>query len=214
MQIIKTKQSPNFSSRNGFKVDVVVLHSTDGLMPGCLDWLCNPVSKVSAHYIVTRTGAIYQLVNELLAAWHAGESAHDVNGDQVVTADEVRLNRRSIGIELESADGTYTKKQLDALQLLLLDIMPRRRIHIENLVGHKEITPRKNDPVNFNMPQYRLKIYACLAIINQPSPGKPIVFDDPVQYGEQDRPQPDERPGWRKFIDRIINAFKKLFSKE
>jgi N-acetylmuramoyl-L-alanine amidase len=65
--------SPNFwSGRNGHKIVAIVDHITAGLMPGCLSWLCDPASGVSAHYLVDREGNIYKLVNESDTAWGCG----------------------------------------------------------------------------------------------------------------------------------------------
>ena len=39
--------SPNYNTgRNGKKITAIVDHITAGYMPGCLDWLKNPKSKV------------------------------------------------------------------------------------------------------------------------------------------------------------------------
>ena len=45
--------------------DAIVLHYTgmrDG--PSAIDWLCNPASQVSCHYVVSESGDIIQLVPE------------------------------------------------------------------------------------------------------------------------------------------------------
>jgi N-acetylmuramoyl-L-alanine amidase len=65
--------SPNFDSREGHAVDMLVLHYT-GMKTAqeALDRMCDPAAKVSAHYMVDEDGTIYQLVKEDCRAWHAG----------------------------------------------------------------------------------------------------------------------------------------------
>src|SRR6185437_7432702 len=68
---IQHRSSPNYSSRGGSAITHVIIHVTEGNAPGCIDWLCNPKSQVSAHYVVDRDGTITQLVEEFQKAWHA-----------------------------------------------------------------------------------------------------------------------------------------------
>ncbi len=57
--------TPNFrSGRNGRKPLDIVDHITAGYYPGCLNWLQNPESQASAHYLVLRNGRILQLVED------------------------------------------------------------------------------------------------------------------------------------------------------
>jgi len=88
-------------------------------------------------------------VDENRRAWHAGES--EWNG-------RTWLNATSIGIELvnrgyvESADGRrlwypYSEEQIDALVLLLKDIMARHDLKPGAIIGHSDIAAqRKVDP--------------------------------------------------------------------
>jgi N-acetylmuramoyl-L-alanine amidase len=73
---IQWRQSPNYNARPPSKgVELVVIHATAGTSEeGDLSWLCSPKSRVSYHYLVGRTGALYQLVQESRRAWHAGRS--------------------------------------------------------------------------------------------------------------------------------------------
>ena len=56
--------SPNFGERT-LPITMLVLHYT-GMPSGAaaIDWLANPASKVSAHYVVDEAGQIYSLVPE------------------------------------------------------------------------------------------------------------------------------------------------------
>ena len=88
--------TPNCSSRNGIDVDGIVLHFTrGGDAKGTLRWFQMKEAKVSAHYVVSRSGKIYQMVMENRAAWHAGSSSSvpKLNGRK-------HLNGFTIGIEI------------------------------------------------------------------------------------------------------------------
>ena len=119
MNIVE-RGSPNQSARSTQSVDCIVIHSTEGSMPGCLEWLRNPQSQVSAHYLIARDATIYALVPESRKAWHAGRSEWRGRGD---------VNQFSIGIELENPPGNqtpYTAEQYTALAELMADIRSRR----------------------------------------------------------------------------------------
>ncbi len=66
------RHSPNFSSRQGTPISLVVEHDTEGGYPGTLDWLCNPHVPLSAHLVVKEDGSeCTQLVGFQDKAWHA-----------------------------------------------------------------------------------------------------------------------------------------------
>src|SRR3546814_5792327 len=62
MMRIVDRPSPNFDERNCRRpVDMVVLHYTG--MPtaaAALERLCDPVAKVSAHYVLDEDGTVYR----------------------------------------------------------------------------------------------------------------------------------------------------------
>jgi len=70
VQIIQTP-SPNFSKSKYTKIGVEI-HKTLGLMPGTLEWLRNPRSFVSYHFLLLRAGGIRQLVQLKDRSWSAG----------------------------------------------------------------------------------------------------------------------------------------------
>ena len=73
--------SSNFNSRQGTRIDVIVLHHT-GSNNGRADlaWLRNSESSVSAHYLVDRDGRIHQLVAD------ANRAAINTSLDQLPSA--------------------------------------------------------------------------------------------------------------------------------
>ena len=73
----------------------LVIHYTAGSSAtGSISWLKNPASKVSAHLVIARDGAITQMVPFNRLAKHAGASRW---------GGIVGLNRYSTGIELDNA---------------------------------------------------------------------------------------------------------------
>lgn len=143
MPSIISAPSPNFwRSRNGHKILAIVDHITDGLMPGCLDWLCDPASEVSVHYLVTRAGIIYKLVDESDTAWHAGV----VDKPSWSLYSGINPNYFTIGVEHEGTGdpegtGDLTPAQYQAslwLHRLLVTAyyIPMDDAHI---IGHNEI---------------------------------------------------------------------------
>lgn len=93
--------------------------------------------RVSAHFLIRRSGEIVQFVACDDRAWHAGASCW--RGAE-------HCNDFSIGIELEGCDTLpFDARQYRALAQLVA--LVRRRYPIEDVVGHSDIAPgRKTDP--------------------------------------------------------------------
>jgi len=148
--------SPNFDARPaGCAAELLVLHCIS-LPPGCygaghierlftnsLDTAAHAAfaplagARLSAHFLISRSGLLTQFVSCDDRAWHAGVSSF--NG-------RVRCNDFSIGIELEGSEfEPFTAAQyatLDPLQRALWTQYPLRWAR-----GHSEIAPqRKTDP--------------------------------------------------------------------
>ena len=94
---ITTNYSPNFSPQKRKKKNIkfIILHYT-GMKKETLaiDKLCNPSSKVSAHYFIKKNGKILNLIPDLYEAWHAGKSRWKRFKS---------INRYSIGIEIHNS---------------------------------------------------------------------------------------------------------------
>lgn len=144
MKIIQ-HPSPNFNNRGPGKLtDMIVIHYTDMVpVAAALERLCCPGAKVSAHYLITMTGTIYQLVDESKRAWHAGISEWEGETD---------INSRSIGIELDNPGPSngmepFPDIQIQKLIELCTDIQTRLYIPPNRIVGHEHVAPgRKQDP--------------------------------------------------------------------
>lgn len=86
--------SPNYSGRNGVKIDLIVAHDCEGSYEGAIAWFGNRDSEVSAHYVLREDGAAAtQMVELENNAWHA-----------------CAFNRRSIGVEMAG----FSRKGLGA----------------------------------------------------------------------------------------------------
>ena len=105
--------------------------------------LCNPLSKVSAHYLINQNGKIFKLVEERRIAWHAGKSRWKKYNN---------LNKNSIGIELVNKGHQYgyasfKKKQISTLVKLCKILKEKYKIKTKNFIGHSDVAPlRKIDP--------------------------------------------------------------------
>ena len=133
--------SPNFNERPvGAKIKWIILHFTELKdTKTSLMWMCDPRKEVSAHYLLCRTGKVYQLIDDKMRAWHAGVS---------VWGDERNLNDTSIGIELDNNGfEAYSGMQIQRLLALLERLCKVHHIPKENILGHSDIAPdRKVDP--------------------------------------------------------------------
>ncbi len=135
--------SPNFGERT-LPVSILVLHYT-GMQSGAaaIDWLANPKSKVSAHYVVDEDGQVVHMVREEQRAQHAGLSHWRGITD---------VNSASIGIEIvnpghEFGYQPFPEEQMDSVTRLVAEIAGTYSIEPRNVVGHSDVAPaRKEDP--------------------------------------------------------------------
>lgn len=127
----------NFNLR---KPDYVVLHHTaQHSLEQTLSTFTIPRTQVSSHYVISRDGEIYQMLNDYYRAWHAGVGKWGNNTD---------LNSSSIGIELDN-NGVekFTPAMINSLIGLLKVLKERHKIPAANFIGHSDIAPgRKVDP--------------------------------------------------------------------
>ena len=149
-------ESDNFNQRPTLKKDFLVVIHSISLPPGQFnnsfieDFFQNKLNpnlhpyfetikdlKVSAHFLIKRTGELIQFVSCHNRAWHAGESSWKGMSN---------CNDFSIGIELEGTEmESYEEIQYKVL-LNLLDQL-KKEYNIIDIVGHSDIAPhRKTDP--------------------------------------------------------------------
>jgi len=130
--------SPNFSSRNGRKINTIVDHVTQGNFPGCVDWLKDPASVASAHYVVTKLGRIIQLVKEADKAWSNGTYNHG-SWDLY---DGTNPNLTTLSIEHEGMSGEpLTEVQYQASLFLHRELIAKYSLPVdeEHIIGHYRI---------------------------------------------------------------------------
>ncbi len=138
---------------------MLVIHATAGTARSALAWLIAPSSRVSTHYLIDKSGHIYQLVDDDEAAWHAGVARW--NG-------ETAINEISLGIELENANDDkdpYPPAQYLALIELARAKVTQYHISIDNVVRHLDVAVpkgRKTDPAGFQWVQFRAELLANL----------------------------------------------------
>jgi N-acetylmuramoyl-L-alanine amidase len=137
--------SPNVGERkDSKKIKMLILHYTgmSDAAKAC-DWLCNEESEVSCHYLIDETGAIVQMVDERLRAWHAGTSSWH---------DEDDINSVSIGMEIQNPGHGAGYPDFPSVQMLSVvalckDIILRNAILPRHVLAHSDVAPgRKVDP--------------------------------------------------------------------
>lgn len=159
--------SPNFDER---KPNFVIIHHTsDDTVGQALGTLTDPGRAVSAHYLISRDGTVYQLVDERARAWHAGQSKWGSDSD---------INSSSLGIELDNnGHEPFPDPQISALLSLLSDIKQRFSIPQANFLGHADVAPkRKTDPSRY-FPWKRLADHSFGLWCEPPFPEPPPLFD-------------------------------------
>ena len=137
--------SPNVGPRrNDQRPDMLLLHYTgmDDAERAC-EWLCDPKSKVSCHYLIDELGAITQMVDEGLRAWHAGTSSWKGDDD---------INSCAVGIEIQNPGHTagypdFPWAQMMAVVALCREVVARHDIQGSRVLAHSDVAPlRKIDP--------------------------------------------------------------------
>ncbi len=142
MKLIHKFKSPNFNKRKVGQIKYIIIHYTAlSSINESINYLCNPLNQVSCHYLISKLGKIYNLVDEKNRAWHAGESFWEEYTD---------INSMSIGIELDFFplnQNIYSNELIISLRYLLLTLMKKYNIDTNSILGHSDIAPyRKIDP--------------------------------------------------------------------
>lgn len=141
----KSYPSQNYDQRpSGVVPDMIIIHYTDmQTAEEALERLCDPSAKVSAHFLISKVGEVYQLVDPIYRAWHAGVSSWEGETD---------INGRSIGIELDNLGHSFgpepfPEEQIEVLIQLLGELSETYQIHPKRILGHCDVAPlRKIDP--------------------------------------------------------------------
>jgi hypothetical protein len=147
------RPSPNFNSRNGYSVSLIVIHDCEGAYSSCWSWLRNTAAQASAHYVVKETGTeVTQLVREANRAWHVAATYECSRaGNAQCNRNGVSVNNFAVGIEHGgfASQHTWPAGQIETSAKLSCDIakrhgVPRDRNHI---VSHGQLQPwNRTDP--------------------------------------------------------------------
>ena len=127
---VLVSRTPNKTDTNRTRrtIDAIVIHDTEGSFSGSIRTLQNPRTDGSAHFVVSRTGGIVQLVPVTDVAWHSGNTW---------------WNLHSIGIEHvgHAAYGGYTDAEYRASAELVAYLAHRWGIPIDrrHIIGHDEV---------------------------------------------------------------------------
>lgn len=140
-----------FVRARAFRTYGIVIHTTNGNRGSTydneVDYLYR-AKRATAHFIVSKTGIITQLLDLKYAAWHAGE----VNDRQYG-------NNDSIGIEWHYAIGESKDTPMMFQATLELCKKLRSELPIVGLKKHREIAipkGRKSDPSNMTDEQFEV----------------------------------------------------------
>ncbi|MFN8291788.1 MAG: N-acetylmuramoyl-L-alanine amidase [Chitinophagaceae bacterium] len=95
--------------------------------------------EASAHYVISKDGTVYHMLNDLLRAHHAGESKWGNTTD---------INSSSVGIELDNnGSQPFPPEQMNSLITLLNRLKAAYKIPTANFIGHGDVAPtRRTDP--------------------------------------------------------------------
>jgi hypothetical protein len=116
-------------------IRVLVIHTIEGSANGAIAWFRNPRAQASANFVVSRDGAVTQMVPTWAIAWHAG------NG---------YVNAHSLGIEHEgytNVAATVTDAEYRASAQLVAQLVRSYRIPLDrgHVIGHNQV-PDPNHP--------------------------------------------------------------------
>jgi len=169
-------QTKNFNQRPiNKKIDYIVIHNTERNFHTSLNLLTQLSDyPVSCHYLIDEDGTPYQLLDDSLRAWHAGQS---------YWRGQENLNDNSIGIELvNSQPDPFNGHQINTCTALCHTLMQAHNIPPCNVLAHSDIAPyRKTDPGA----QFPWAILAQHGIVpplpNSVAPNRNFDSIDPIQ---------------------------------
>ena len=145
MQFVNKYKSLNYDLRSSnSEIKYIIIHYTamDDYKEA-ISFLTNKKNRVSSHFLISKLGTVYNLVDMKYRAWHAGFSFWKNERD---------INSYSVGIELDNCGknnetNQYSLKQISSLVMLIKYIKKKYKIDHNSILGHSDIAPyRKIDP--------------------------------------------------------------------
>lgn len=141
--------SPNKSSRRGKKVSHIVIHAMGGSFNGSISWFSNPKAKVSAHYLISKSGETVKMVEDKDKAWHANNANSWTIGIELEDGFFTKLGNGKVALtrDCRNDPNWATEPMLKAAAEIVYTLMIKHSIPIKELearvVGHDSILMRK-----------------------------------------------------------------------
>ena len=180
------RASPNFDERASDStgaIHLAIIHTCESNYTSCWSWLVNPVSQVSAHYVVNEDGSeISQTVLERDRAWHIA-ALYDctLNREHDCWLDSVQSNHFTVGVEHAGfvSQASFPASQLDASAALMCDVTRDRGIprDWQHIVGHGQLQPATRTDPGPNWPWIPY-IHRVQALCGE------VVVDDSTAYND------------------------------
>ena len=180
------RASPNFDQRASDAtgaIHMVIIHTCESNYASCWSWLVNPVSQVSAHYVVNEDGSeISELVREQSRAWHIAASYDcTLNRRHDCWLNGVQSNHFTVGIEHAgfASQASFPAAQLAASATLVCDVTRDRGIprDWQHIVGHGQLQPADRHDPGANWP------WIAYVHLVQARCGE-IVVDDSAEFND------------------------------
>lgn len=135
-----------------YPIQYIMIHITEGSYAGTISWFKNSASNVSAHYVISKTGHITNMVKDKDIAWTNGNSYY---------------NARGIGIEHEgygSDPNSWTNAQLNASAQLTAWYCQTYGIPAtaDRILMHKEVRQTACPGTYFNRTDYINRVNSFL----------------------------------------------------
>ncbi|WP_304942418.1 N-acetylmuramoyl-L-alanine amidase [Vallitalea guaymasensis] len=191
--IWKGNDNTNKSTRRGHAPKVIVDHITEGSAKSTINWFTSSGNTVSsAHFLVTKSGEIYQFVKIEENAWANGINSYNRKYSTASIVKEMGVNPNwySVSIEHEGihrmTQGKLTDKQLAAtiwLHQYIIDYVKRKwdvdiPLDRKHILGHYEIDPRRKP----NCPGEKYPFNQIIQALNN----KNTLTDIKGHWAEQD----------------------------
>ena len=126
-----------FGGRGGSKIALIVLHGDAGPAKQSLAAMTAFDAQKSTHYYVTAAGTIYQLVDDVYAAWHSGMADWNERRQNI--------NPISLGVAVEHRPDGYSAASLDALAWLVQMLRDRYTLAAASVKRWSDLDPHDAD---------------------------------------------------------------------
>ena len=214
MEIKQKLISVNFEKGRGGQHPQIIVEHIIGL-PGvtaesAYQHFSNPASEVSAHYIIKRTGEIWQCVKDEDTSWGAGSVSYQ-NGAAIPPTNFIarehwkkggRINQIALSIENEGSENEdITETQYKANAELIKELSRKFNIPVDSthICGHREIKKFKLCPGH-------LSVGKIISLANAPvAPVAPILNTAKIEVA------PFSKPQWLLNLEYRIKIFGGLF---